>query len=163
MIKRIVFSLLIVLSLGSGEVLARRRLANERKDGLDIYSIDRILKLNDKEIDIGTAALVLSRQWGTEKILRRYRDVIDDMAEDVLDRMNDAHVKGGLRAIRIMNKYLFEEKDFGSIKTADNPNDLFLHTVLEKKRGYCLSLSVLYLAVGERVGLDLHGVVVPGH
>ncbi|MHC4759552.1 MAG: transglutaminase family protein, partial [Planctomycetota bacterium] len=36
---------------------------------------------------------------------------------------------------------------------------MFLHTVMDKKQGYCLSLSILYLSIGERLGLPLYGVV----
>ena len=52
-----------------------------------------------------------------------------------------------------INKYLFEELNFRSVETADDPEDLFLHSVIDKKRGYCLSLSVLYLSIGERLGM----------
>ncbi len=138
-------------------------LANGNKRGLHMYSIDQILRLEEKEIDIGTAALVLSRQWASEKNIQRYRNRIDDMALEVLRRMDAKRIGPDARAIPILNEYLFEEEGFQAVKTADNPDDLFLHTVLDKKKGYCLSLSVLYLAVAERIGLPVYGVVVPGH
>ncbi len=34
---------------------------------------------------------------------------------------------------------------------------------MDRRQGYCLSLSVLYLSVAERIGLKVYGVVVPGH
>ncbi|MCK4958146.1 MAG: tetratricopeptide repeat protein, partial [Planctomycetes bacterium] len=81
----------------------------------------------------------------------------------ILDRLNAKHIRPDHRAIAVINDYLFNEMGFVAVKTADDPEDLFLHTVIDKRRGYCLSLSVLYLAIGERVGLPLYGVVVPGH
>ena len=67
------------------------------------------------------------------------------------------------RAVGVINEYLFDELGFKSIQQASDPNDLFLHSVLDRKQGYCLSLSILYLSLGERLGLPLYGVVVPSH
>ncbi len=138
-------------------------LANSQKQGLRAYTIEGMLRLPDNEIDIGTAALILSRQWGSQRTLYVYRRKIDDMAEAILKKLQEQHLPADHRAVSVMNTYLFEELGFSSVETADNPEDLFLHTVLDKKRGYCLSLSILYLAVAERLGLPVYGVVVPGH
>ncbi len=154
----------ILLAVLCGQVMGRRRLANTGKDGLRFFTIDRILRLKDDEIDIGTAALLLSRKWSNAKSVHRYRGKLDDMAEDILDRLKKKHIaKVDYRAVAFINDYLYNEMGFTSIATADNPDDLFLHNVLDTRRGYCLSLSVLYLAIAERIGLQLHGVVVPGH
>ncbi len=138
-------------------------LANQHKQGLRAYTIQGVLRLEDDEIDMGTAALILSREWGTQRTTHTYRRKIDDMAEAILRRLDEQHLPADYRAIGVINTYLFEDLRFTSVKTADNPEDLFLHVVLEKKQGYCLSLSVLYLAIAERIGLPVHGVVVPGH
>ncbi|MCK5174519.1 MAG: hypothetical protein KAR47_14085, partial [Planctomycetes bacterium] len=147
--KRIIPIILAFLLIPCGLASGRYRLANQGKRGLQLYTIDRILKMPDEQVDLGTAALLLSRQWGTQKTLHRYRDKLDDMAEDILDRLDAKHIRADYRAIAVINDYLFNEMGFVAVKTADDPEDLFLHSVLEKKRGYCLSLSVLYLAIGE--------------
>ena len=159
------FGILVIVLLGvlAGPVFAYYRLANEGKLGLNLYSIERTLSLPEEEIDLGTAALMLSRQWGTPKTFHMYRNKIDDMAQEILRRLEKNHISTDYRAIPVISEYLFDELGFESVKTADDPEDLFLHTVIDKKRGYCLSLSVLYLSLGERIGLPLYGVVVPGH
>ena len=138
-------------------------LANRDKRGLRTYTIEGVLRLSEDEIDIGTAALILSREWGTQRTTHVYRRKIDDMAEAILEKLKEKHLPLDHRAIGIINRYLFDELDFTAVDTAENPNDLFLHVVLEKKSGYCLSLSVLYLSIAERLGLPIYGVVVPGH
>lgn len=153
--------LLFVLSLaasGSAEILA-----NHDKRGLRAYTIDGVLRLQEDEIDLGTAALILSRDWGTTKTSHVYRRKIDDMAEEIIKRVKNQHVPMNYRAIPVINDYLFNELGFSTVDNADDPDDLFLHVVLEKRRGYCLSLSVLYLSLAERLGLPMYGVVVPGH
>jgi len=89
--------------------------------------------------------------------------VIDDMAYEIRERLKAKRLRANHRAIPVINKYLFDDLGFKSVKEASNPRDLFLHSVLDNKRGYCLSLSVLYLSLAERLGLPLYGVVVPGH
>jgi tetratricopeptide (TPR) repeat protein len=42
-------------------------------------------------------------------------------------------------------------------------SNLFLHTVLERRRGICLTLSLLLLCLADRLQLPLSGVYVPGH
>lgn len=114
--KQITISILLLVGVLQSQVFAIGRLANQRKDGLRVFSIDRILRLEDEEIDIGTAALVLSRQWGTQKILYSYRNRIDDMAKAILREMAREHVGPDHRAIPIINKYLFEKKKFEAIR-----------------------------------------------
>jgi len=128
-----------------------------------MYSVERILTLDEEEMDLGTAALMLSREWGTRRTFHAYRNKIDDMAREILSRLEKKHIGKDQRAIPVINEYVFDELGFEPVETADDPEDLFLHIVIDKKRGYCLSLSVLYLALAERIGLSMYGVVVPGH
>jgi tetratricopeptide (TPR) repeat protein len=138
-------------------------LANQRKRGLHVVSIDQVLQLPDDQIDIGTAALIVSEEWSNVVNGLRYREDLDDMAREILSRLREKRLRPNFRAIPIINQYLFEELGYGTVANADNPDDLFLHTVMDNRKGYCLSLSILYLSLAERIGLPLHGVVVPGH
>jgi len=154
----------LILVLGIGSALEAARLANHNKRGLYISSIEEVLQLNDRDIDLGTAALILSEQWSDVVPGQRYRAQLDEMAQEILARLKEQGLKANYRAIPVVNHYLFEELGFEAVANADNPDDLFLHSVLENRKGYCLSLSILYLALAERIGLpQIYGVVVPGH
>ena len=143
--------------------LADEPLANENIDGLYVRSIEQVLRLEPDQIDIGTAALIISEEWSDMVYGRQCQDSLDDMTIEIKKRLSNKNIPLNYYAIEIINDYLFNELDFKAVKDANNAEDLFLHSVLERKRGYCLSLSILYLSIGERLGLDLHGVVVPGH
>ncbi|MGB2807023.1 MAG: tetratricopeptide repeat protein [Sedimentisphaerales bacterium] len=138
-------------------------LANEGKSGLYARSIDQVLRLREEEVDLATAALIISEQWSDLVHGRRYLSRLDDMALEIRSRLEKKKLRANYRAIPMINEYLFDELEFKAVSEASDPNDLFLHSVLDKKRGYCLSLSILYLSLGERLGLPLYGVVVPGH
>jgi len=164
MIKKIFPTIICILIL-SPALLARRNapLANENKAGLYARSIEQVLRLRDDEVDLATAALIISEYWSEMVNGRRYLASLDDMALEIRDRLIQRNLAVDFRAIPVMNDYLFSELGFNSISEASDPNSLFLHTVMDKKQGYCLSMSILYLSIGERLGLPLHGVVVPGH
>ena len=138
-------------------------LANEGKAGLYAKSIDRVLRLREDEVDLATAALIISEKWSNLVYGRRYLSKLDDMALEIRSRLEKKKLRANYRAILMINEYLFDELGFKAVSEASDPNDLFLHSVLDRKRGYCLSLSILYLSLGERLGLPVYGVVVPGH
>ena len=138
-------------------------LANEGKTGLYARSLDHVLRLRDDEVDLATAAMIISEQWSDLVHGRRYLSRLDDMALEIRSRYERKKPKEDYYIILIINDYLFKDLGFKAVSEASDPNDLFLHSVLDRKRGYCLSLSVLYLSLGERLGIPLYGVVVPGH
>ncbi len=160
-----VFSITICLLIFSTSLYARSGgpLANAYKSGLYAKSIEQVLRLREDDVDLATAALIVSENWSDMVYGRRYLARLDDMALEIRNRLKRQKLKTDFRAIPVINEYLFNELDFRSISEATDPHSLFLHTVMDAKRGYCLSLSMLYLSIAERVGLPMYGVVVPGH
>ncbi|MDD5064356.1 MAG: tetratricopeptide repeat protein [Phycisphaerae bacterium] len=162
--KKILLIIVCVLFFTAGVSFGQNAtLANQDKQGLNARSIEQVLRLDDEEVDLGTAVLIVSEQWSDVVEGRRYLSDLDDMAIEIRGRLKKKRLQANYKAIEVINKYLFDELGFRAVKDANNPDDLFLHSVLDRKRGYCLSLSVLYLSLGERLGLPLYGVVVPGH
>jgi len=63
-----------------------------------------------------------------------------------------------------LHELLFEEENFrGNVDDYYNPSNSFLPAVLETKRGLPITLSLLYKIVGERIGLRVWGIGLPGH
>jgi superkiller protein 3 len=162
--KKILLIIVCVLFLTAGASFSQdASLANKDKQGLYARSIEQVLRLDDKEVDLGTAVLIVSEQWSNIVQGKRYLEDLDDMALEIRGRLKKKRLPANYKAVAVINEYLFDELGFKPIPDANDPNDLFLHSVMDKKRGYCLSLSILYLSLGERLGLPLYGVVVPGH
>lgn len=161
--KSVLAAFCLALLSGSAAFAAYSVLANENCPGMRARSVEDVLRLRPQDVDLATAALIISERWSERVYGLRCLSELDAMARDVQDRLRRDRIKVNYQAIPVVNEYLFDELGFEAVSEADDPNDLFLHTVLAKRTGYCLSLSVLYLAIGERLGLPLHGVVVPGH
>ncbi|HEX8581075.1 MAG TPA: transglutaminase-like domain-containing protein [Acidimicrobiales bacterium] len=60
--------------------------------------------------------------------------------------------------------YLFEDLGFrGDRDTYEDPRNSFLNEVMARRRGIPISLSVLTMEVGRRIGVPVQGVGMPGH
>lgn len=65
---------------------------------------------------------------------------------------------------RVINRVLFHEQGFrGNVEHYTDPDNSFLHCVLNRGKGIPISLSTVYLLVAQRLGLELEPVGLPGH
>ncbi len=63
-----------------------------------------------------------------------------------------------------LRQYLFEELGFcGNVDDYHDPANSYLDVVLERRTGIPITLSVVAIEVGRRVGVHLGGVGMPGH
>lgn len=51
----------------------------------------------------------------------------------------------------------------GNVDDYHDPSNSFLHRVIETRRGIPITLSVLWMEVGRRAGIEMVGVGLPGH
>ncbi len=51
----------------------------------------------------------------------------------------------------------------GDVDDYYDPRNSHLHEVLERRKGIPISLSVIWIEVGRRAGIDVQGVGMPGH
>lgn len=65
---------------------------------------------------------------------------------------------------RSINRVLFHECGFrGNTERYNDPDNSFLDQVLARRRGLPISLSIVYLLVARRLGLELEPIGLPGH
>jgi regulator of sirC expression with transglutaminase-like and TPR domain len=62
----------------------------------------------------------------------------------------------------VINRVLFHEYGFrGAVKDFENPDNSFLHRVLERRKGLPITMSILYILVARRLGFDLEPIGLP--
>lgn len=116
----------------------------------------------DENINLAEAALLIAQQAYPDLDIASCIRRIDYLADECRRRLGaeTAHA----RVIEEMNRYLFEELGFkGDLATFNDPRNSFLNDVLERRKGIPISLSVIYIEIGRRLGLPIHGVSFPGH
>lgn len=63
-----------------------------------------------------------------------------------------------------LDSALFVEAGFhGNSSLYYDPRNSFLNDVLERRTGIPITLSIVYIETGRRLGLDLFGIGLPGH
>lgn len=116
----------------------------------------------EKTIDLGRAALTIALGDYPDLDIENYLRRIDELAVAVSQRCGaDADM---FRSIAALNYVLFKEQGFrGNRDEYYDPKNSFLNDVIDSKRGLPITLSVLYMEVGQRIGLAIDGVGFPGH
>lgn len=117
---------------------------------------------DDEDLDLARAALAVARAEypgiEPEDSIRR----LDQMGAEVR-----AMVPAGASArerVAALNRVLFEVEGFrGNIEDYYDAQNSYLHRVLDRRLGIPITLSLVYLEVGQRAGLPLVGVGLPGH
>ncbi|NIR59709.1 MAG: tetratricopeptide repeat protein [Gammaproteobacteria bacterium] len=125
-------------------------------------SFDDVVQGPEEAIDLAQAALLLARDEYPELEVERYIARLDRLAELVRERLSaDAEPTDVLLTL---NEFLFEEQGFaGNIEDYYDPRNSFLNEVLDRRMGIPITLSILYIEIGRRLGLELQGVSFPGH
>ena len=68
------------------------------------------------------------------------------------------------RAASALSRLLFEDYGLqGNERDYYDPRNSFLHEVRDRRLGIPITLSVIYMDVGARAGITVHGVGLPGH
>jgi tetratricopeptide (TPR) repeat protein len=67
------------------------------------------------------------------------------------------------QVVDAFNRVLLEEEGYSYDRVAGDPENFLLGSVLSRKRGNCLGLSMLYLALAERLSVPFRGVCLPYH
>lgn len=122
----------------------------------------RMIHRPDESIDLGRGALLIAQEEYPDLEVGRYTRMLDDLALELQAWIGVA--REPTEVIELMNRFFFEEKTFsGNREDYYNPKNSYLNEVLDSKQGIPITLSLLYLEVGRRVGLPLSGVGLPGH
>jgi regulator of sirC expression with transglutaminase-like and TPR domain len=113
-------------------------------------------------IDLARACLLIARDAYPGLDVDGYLGEIERLAARLRGRLPDAD--GAEERIAALNEFLFAELGYtGNAENYYDPRNSYLNEVLDRRTGIPLTLSVLYMEIGRRVGLPIEGVSFPGH
>jgi regulator of sirC expression with transglutaminase-like and TPR domain len=112
--------------------------------------------------DLAEGALLIAAHEYPELDIDACLRQLQDMADTLRKRLRpDISPSETLIAL---NHYFFDELGFrGNAADYYDPRNSYLNDVMERRLGIPISLSVLYIDVGRRLGLPLEGVSFPSH
>ncbi|HVY37844.1 MAG TPA: transglutaminase family protein [Polyangia bacterium] len=84
--------------------------------------------------------------------------------DELAARVRERHARGhGADWVADLNAVVFDQLGFDREIASQDVRFFRLPSVIAQRRGSCLGLGALYLVLAERLGVGLHGVMVPGH
>ena len=128
---------------------------------------------DDAAIDLAQAALLIASTAYPDLDMAHYITQLDLLARRVraLLELPEQEVQptlpeniDPLTILHALNQVLFTEEQFpGNHADYTNPENSFFNRVLENHTGIPITLSLLYMEVGRRVGIQLDGAGLPYH
>lgn len=116
----------------------------------------------EADLSLARAALLVAREEYPQLPVELYLARLDQMAEEVKDRLADETAP--LVVLQEMLDMLFQRRHFkGNREAYYDPRNSFLNDVLDRGLGIPLTLGIIVLEVGWRLGLPLEGVNFPSH
>ena len=122
----------------------------------------RLIARPEEDLDLGRAALLMAGEEYPELDVDGHLRILDHYASAVRDQV-PANASPAGRA-EALGRYLFGELGFqGNSDDYYNPDNSYFNRVLETQTGIPITLSLLFVEVGRRIGLRCRGVGMPGH
>lgn len=114
------------------------------------------------DFDLARAALTIAQAEYPELDVTGHLEQLRRLADRVADAAGAED--GAYRRLACVDYVLFRQEGFkGNEDDYYDPENSFLNRVMERRRGIPITLSVLYMEVARRAGLDAQGVGFPGH
>ena len=121
-----------------------------------------LISRRDERIELARACLEIAQDAYPGLDVEGYVGEIDRFAKRLRARCApQAAVEDRVIAL---NEFLFDDLGFGG-NTDDyyDPRNSYLNEVIDRRTGIPITLAVLYMEIGRRIGLPLEGVSFPGH
>lgn len=115
---------------------------------------------NDKEHDLFTGALLLSRYQYPELNLTSFYQELEKIRRNIWLELNSFLTS--LEKVNVLNNILFNYyKIKGSEINYIQPDDFLLHKLIESKKGNAISLGILQLVLAQMLDINMYMINIP--
>jgi regulator of sirC expression with transglutaminase-like and TPR domain len=119
-------------------------------------------QVDDEKIDLIRSALTIARTEYPDVKVESYVARVDELARSAASRIGD--IGDPRDVIAALNYALFREAGIqGNREDYYHPRNSFINEVLDRRLGIPITLALIYMEVGRRLGFPLFGVGMPGH
>lgn len=126
----------------------------------ELRTFGDLVRAPERDLDLGLGALLIARIEHPNLAPVHSLMHLDELAA----ASGAAGIHDPLKALHRLREFLFEEEGFaGNTEEYHDPRNSCLNDVLERRLGIPITLSVVVIEVGRRVGLPIAGVGLPGH
>jgi tetratricopeptide (TPR) repeat protein len=131
-------------------------------------AIELLLRLSEGQVDVALGAALIAAEdqpeYEPERVVLRIEELGVELRARLARTSSDP-----LQRLETLNDFFFQDLGMSASPhrsarfDEDRLADLLLPHVVRRRRGHCLGLSTLYLALAHRARLPVFGVSAPGH
>ena len=115
----------------------------------------------DALVDLVEASLIVALEDEPSLDIEPYLAEVANWSECVRERLGGS--KEIDRIVQTINRVLFDDLGFhGENEDYYDPRSALLNETLDKHAGLPIALSILYIEISRRIGMDVAGVAIPG-
>ncbi len=120
-------------------------------------------EINRSPIDIPKAALIFAREIAYPELdIQTYLQKLDRMAESIW--VNISPFRTAAAQAKALAETLFNQIGFqGNRQNYTDPRNSYLNEVIARRLGIPISLSVIFIAIANRLEIPAEGIGLPGH
>lgn len=144
-----------------------KNLANRKLKTFGSFEEKVFLDADPSEVDLARALFVAQMELTEANIkkIRSYEALLDLMALQILAKIPlEASNEAKIAAI---NEFIFFEQHYCFPPHSQYAKEIdtytFLSSVIEKRQGVCLGVTILYMSIAQRIDLPLQAITPPGH
>ncbi len=116
----------------------------------------------DPSIELARTALLVAAESDPNMDVEGQLGVLETWGEELNRRIDPSW--NNLQRLARLRAFVFEELGFrGDREHYFNPSNSLLHEVLKRRLGIPLTLAIVMMEVGWRIGIPFEGVGFPGH
>ena len=118
--------------------------------------------LPDADIRLDEAALLIAAEFNDALRIEHYLTRLDRLAER-FEKSHDGTTALGI-SVSSLNDYIHKEEGFtGNVRSYHSPENSYLNRVIDTRYGIPITLALIHIAIGQRLGLPVSGINFPGH
>jgi len=122
----------------------------------------RLLRRPEAKLDLARAALLVAAESDPNVDVDVQLHTLDSWAEELRSRLDPSW--NNLQKLARLRRFVYDDLGFrGDHKDYYSPSNSLLHEVMERRLGIPLTLSIIFMELGWRVGIPFEGVAFPGH
>jgi len=122
----------------------------------------QLLAGGDERIELARACLLIAEDAYPGLDVEGYVNEVARLALRLRARLS--RTAGAEEKVVELNQFLFDELGYtGNAEEYYDPRNSYLNEVIDRRTGIPITLSVLYMELGRKIGLPLEGVSFPGH
>ncbi len=145
--------------------VAEKRLSEVREILIRASFKEQLRKLKrnkEGEIDLEDSVFLFARQRYSDLDASIYTELLNNYASELKEKLTSVNDESEILQ-RVISFFTDEKSFVGNRDDYYSEENHYINKVLDTKIGIPITLSVVYLLVGQRINLPIKGIGLPGH